>query len=61
MKIIYRVKKSYNNIDNLFKFFITNINFIQILLIIIIRVDKKLFKNIVITLFKDPYFNKIYK
>ena len=61
MKIIYRIEKLYNNIDNLFEFFIINTKFIYVLLIIIIRIEKELFKNIAIILLKDFYFNKIYK
>ena len=61
MKIIYRAEKFHGNIDNLFKIFIINMKFIHVLLIMIIRVEEEFFKNIVTALFKDSYFNKIYK
>ena len=61
MKIIYRAKKSLDNINNLFKFFIINMKLIYILSIIIIRIEKKPFKNIITTLPKNPHFDKIYK
>ena len=60
MKIIYKVEKVYNNVNNLFRFFIKELNIINIFSIIIMQIEKAFLKKIIINLFKNPYFDRIY-
>ena len=60
MKIIYKIEKIYDNVNDLFKLLIEESNIINIFSIIIVQIEKAFLKKIIIKLFKNPYFDRIY-
>ena len=61
MKIIYKIEKTYDNVNDLFRFFIRKSNVINVFLMIIVQIEKSFLKKIMIKLFKNLHFNRIYE
>ena len=60
MEIIHKIEKIHNNVNDLFKFFIRESNIINVFLMIIVQIEKTFLKEIIINLFKNLYFDRIY-
>ena len=60
MKIIHKIEKAHDNVNNLFKLPTRESNIINIFSIIIVQIEKTFLKKIIIKLFKNPHFNHIY-
>ena len=61
MRIIYKIEFFYNNINDLFKFLIKESNIINVFSIIIMQIEKTFLKKIIIILFENSHFDRIYK